>query len=113
MHTIKVKIVDFDENSQSLIACFSSDETASNNPEDYMKLAYQPATMFPSANTDEEIRKELAKMGMSVAADSKVQEELKLNTARVAQYKSLVGTEQEFNVSDLQPSSDSTPSVEV
>lgn len=109
-----MKIVDFDEDSQSLIACFSSDVTASSNPEDYVKLAYQPQTMFPGAVTDEEIRKELAKCGIHVAKESETKEQLALNTSRIDQFKGLVGTEQEFNVADLYDTDTSaTPEVEV
>lgn len=101
MQKIKVKVCGWEDDSQSLIACFSSDETTSSNPEDYVKLAFQPQTMFPSALTNDEIMKALAIAGMAIAEQSKVQEELKANTSRVDQFKSLVGSEQEFNVSDI------------
>ena len=56
MNTLKMKITGYDEESNSLLVAFASDDTASQNPESYPSLAYQPLTMWPDV-TDIDILK--------------------------------------------------------
>ena len=55
-----MKVVGFEEESKSLIVAFASDETASNNPEDYASFAYQPIDMWPGENNAEQLKKNIA-----------------------------------------------------
>lgn len=101
MNTVTVKVYEYDEKSGSLIAAFASDTTKSNNPDDYERLAYQPATMWPDANTSDEIMTELAKCGIGMCEMCEKVESLEVNEEKQNVLKSLVNTSLTKNVSDL------------
>lgn len=101
METIKYKILGWDEESQTLICCFASDETANNNPEAYTSYAFQPATMWPHATTASRVREEIARAGMGIADQIKANEELASNSSRMEMYRGLANTSGEYTVSSL------------
>jgi hypothetical protein len=102
MNTVFMKIVGFDEPSNSLLVSFASDETNSQNPEDYAPLAFQPATMWPGVDDVADITKRIAVAGMYNVSVQATMEKLSADTARINALKSLVGQTSSFAVSDLQ-----------
>lgn len=102
MNTITVKIVAWEEDGQSLVCKFASDETASSNPDDYGAVAFQPKLMWPTVTTAEGVMEEVAKAGISICQDIKTEEDLAANAAEMAVYSGLSGQQQTFNVVDLQ-----------
>lgn len=101
MNTIKVKIVDWEEDGQSLICKFASDETSSSNPDDYNPIAFQPKAMWPHATTSAQVMEEVARAGISICEDIKTCEDLANNPSELSMYSGLSGQEQTFNVTDL------------
>ena len=102
MNTLKMKITGWDEDSKSILVRYASDETANTNPDAYYDLAFQPHLMFPEANTAVEVRTALAKAGVSVAQEIKINEDLKNNTEKNNMYASLVSTDiLSFNYTEL------------
>jgi len=107
MNTVFMKIVGFDELSNSLLVSFASDETKSQNPEDYAPLAFQPATMWPGVENTADITKRIAVAGMYNVSVQATMEKLSADTARIDALKSLVGQASSFAVSDLEAPLDS------
>jgi hypothetical protein len=102
MNTLKMKITGWDEDSKSILVRYASDETANTNPSAYYDLAFQPHLMFPEANTAVEVKTALAKAGVSVAQEIKINEDLKSNTEKKNMYASLVSTDiLSFNYTEL------------
>ena len=101
MNTVFMKIVGFDEPSGSLLVSFASDETKSQNPEDYAALAFQPATMWPGVDDITELKKRIAIAGMYNVSMQATMEKLSADTARIDAFKSLVGQTASFATSDL------------
>ena len=101
MNTLKMKIVAFDEQSQSLEVAFASDETASQNPLDYQAVAYQPLTMWPDTTDIDELKRQIAVAGMWQAEQQAKKEAFIADSNRVNALKALVGQEVQYSVSDL------------
>lgn len=101
MNTITVKVISWDNDSQSLTCKFASDETASSNPDDYEAYAFQPNLMWPTVTTAEGVMEELARAGISICEEIKSREDLANNPTQLAVYSGLAGQEQTFNVSDI------------
>jgi hypothetical protein len=97
-----MKIVGFDEASNSLLVSFASDETASQNPEDYSPVAFQPATMWPDITDLGEIKKRIAVAGMYTASTRANFEKLHSDLGRISALKGLVGQTASFAISDLE-----------
>jgi hypothetical protein len=107
-----MKIIGFDEPSNSLLVSFASDETASQNPEDYPPVAFQPSTMWPDVTDMEEIKKRMAVAGMYTASTRANFEKLNSDLGRINALKALVGQAASFAVSDLEsPLNNSTDSI--
>jgi hypothetical protein len=103
MNTIKIKIIAWEADGQSLICKYASDETASSNPDDYNSFSFQPKLMWPHATTADAVLEEVARAGISICEEIKTHEDLANNPTESAMYSGLSGTEQTFNVSDLTP----------
>jgi hypothetical protein len=106
MKKLYMKICDYEESSGSLIVKFASDETSSQNPDDYTAYAYQPASMFPDITDPEVIKKRLAIAGKYLAEQQKINEQLKNDPQRIEKFKSMVNSIYEYNVEtdlDLNP----------
>lgn len=102
MNTIKIKIIAWEADGQSLICKYASDETASSNPDDYNSFAFQPKLMWPHATTVDAVLEEAARAGISICEEIKTYEDLANNPTKSAMYKSLVSdTVHTYNSSDL------------
>lgn len=101
MNKIKYKIKEYDEHSGSIIVAFCSDETATNNPEDYPAFAMQPIETYPDITDIEILKKKIAEEGVALAQQAKKSEQAKANTEMQNKWKALVGQTFEYNVADL------------
>ena len=98
MKKLFMKICDYEESSGSLIIKFASDETKSQNPDDYPSYAYQPANMFPDVTDVDIIKKRLAIAGKYLVEQQKIKEQLVDDPERTAKFKSIVNSLNEYDV---------------
>jgi hypothetical protein len=98
MPSIKMKIVNYDPSTSSLIVTFAS-EKAQKSIDDYNAYAYQP-TMFDTQDP-EKVIEHIARAGIHIVKQQDKEEEFKNNTVLNSVYKSLVGKEFEYDISDL------------
>jgi hypothetical protein len=103
MNTVYLKIVDFDENTKSLLVSFASDTTKSQDPANYETLAYQPYSMWPDVTDVTELPKLLAAAGAWQAQQQENKEKLLDNPQVIEQYRSLVGQQFSFDTTTLFP----------
>lgn len=96
--SVVVKIYGFEEANNSLIVAFNSADS-SVDIDTRPKLAYQP-TMFEN-DTPENILKEIAKSGVSIAEQQDKQDALKVDQVAVNAYKGFVGQTLSYAVADL------------
>lgn len=101
MKYITMKIVAFEESTNSLLCSYASDETESQNPADYEAVAYQPINMWPDVSDPEELKKRMAVAGVWVAENKAREEQFVADPAKVAQYKAMVGQVLEYPIYDL------------
>lgn len=101
MNTLYMKIHEFDADSHSLIVSFASDQTKSKDPNDYGRVAFQPATMWPDVTDLNEIKKRLAVAGVWHAERQARLEFLEENPGTVNNLKSLVGQSEAYSISSL------------
>ena len=101
MKTLIMKIVGYDEASNSLEVAFASDETASQDPTTYQASAYQPLTMWPDVTDIETIKRNIAVAGMWQAEQQAKKESFVADQAKVDALKALVGQEVKYPVSEL------------
>lgn len=95
-----MKIHEYDEASGSLVVSFKSDNSV-KSIDDYPRMAYQP-TIFEESDVEAVIKK-IAITGVSVAEAQDKQDSFKLNETEVSLFKSKVGQEITYDVSDLIP----------
>lgn len=96
MSIIKVKVVGYEEDSNSVLVSFASDETQSQNPEDYSPVAVQV-----SATDDiEKIKRDLALVGIQVVREQVNKERIVTDSRKVNEIKALVG--QAFSYEELE-----------
>lgn len=103
MNTLKMKITGYDEESNSLLVAFASDDTASQDPTAYPSYAYQPLTMWPNVTDIETLKKNIAVAGMWQAEQQAKKEAFISDPAKIDAYKALVGQEIEYPISELLP----------
>lgn len=96
-----MKICEYEESSGSLLVRFASDETASQDPDDYPVYAYQPASMFPDITDPQVIKKRIAVAGTYLAEQLKIKETLENDPQRIDQFKAMINSIEEYNVDDL------------
>jgi len=101
MNKIKMKIKRYDEDSNSVIVAFSSDETATNNPDDYQEFAFQPSVMYPDITDMEALKKRIAEQGIALAQQAKLEEQAANNTTMKNSWKTLTNQTFEYNVDDV------------
>lgn len=101
MKNIKMKIVDYDKDSHSLLVCFASDETQSSNPENYPPIAFQTSEMWPDIHDMEELKLKIAEVGMSIVKQQIARETISGNPIKQIELKKLVGMEFEYSESDF------------
>jgi hypothetical protein len=105
MSTIKVKVVGYEEASNSVLVSFASDETQSQNPEDYSPVAVQV-----SATDDiEKIKRDLALVGIQVVREQVNKERIVTDIRKVDEIKALVGQEFSFDELELDTSTSAFP----
>ena len=110
MTSLKMKVVGFEEASNSLLIAFASDETASNNPENYTAFAYQPIDMWPGVTNAEQLKKNIAITGISHTTQQTLREQNPASEELVAELKSWVGQTFTFDANDLTvPAPSETP----
>ena len=96
--SVVVKIYGYEEATNSLIVAFNS-EGSSVDIDTRPKLAYQP-TMFEN-DTPENILKQIAKSGVSIAEQQDKQDAFKVDEVAVNAYKGFVGQTLSYTVADL------------
>lgn len=101
MNSVNMKIVGYDEDSQSLLVSFASDVTRSQDPEQYPALAFQPLAMWPDITDMVEIKKRLAIVGMHQVERQKSKENFLADPNKVEALKALVGQSFTYQVADL------------
>ena len=101
MKNIKMKIVNYDKESHSLLVSFASDETRSSNPEDYPPIAFQTSEMWPDIHDMEELKMKIAEVGMSVVKQQIARENISGNPVKQIELQKLVGMEFEYSESDF------------
>lgn len=111
MDKIKFKIKEYDADTNSIIVAFSSDETATNNPDDYEAYAFQPIADYPDITDIEDLKKRIAEQGIALAEVHKKHEDAATNTTMQNKWKALVGQTFEYNVSDVVGTSSSNGQV--
>lgn len=113
MQILKMKIVGYEEESNSLLVSYASDTTASQDPADYQPYAYQPINMWPDIDDVEEIKKRIALSGIYLAEQQARKESFVADQAKIAAYKALVGQTIEYQTADLIGSTDAPSPHEV
>lgn len=101
MTTLKMKVIRYEEESKSLIIAFASDETLSNNPEDYAQMAYQPTQMWPGELNAEQLKKNIALTGLSHASQQAMREKAPVPEELIVELKSWEGQTFTFDSEDL------------
>jgi hypothetical protein len=101
MHTLNMKIVGYDEDSQSLLVSFASNETLSDNPDDYAPIAFQPSTMWPELTDMDEVIKRIALSGIGHLNYITAKEQFTADSARVKAMQELVGQSISYAMDDL------------
>jgi hypothetical protein len=103
MKTLKMKVLSYEDETDSLIVSFASSDNLSQNPEDYQGYAYQPANMWPDVTDVEEIKERIAQSGLYVAEQQKRREVLQADPVKKLALRSLVGNTFEYTFDDLGP----------
>lgn len=111
MNTLYMKIHAFEEQSRSLIVSFASDTTASQNPDDYTRYAFQPMNMWPDVTSPAEIKKRIAVAGIYHAEQQEREEKFIADPVKAQSYKDMVGQGSSYLVTDLIPSTPTIPDV--
>lgn len=101
MNVIKLKVTGFDEETNSLLISFASDDTKYDDPEKYASFAYQPHFMFPDIQDLNEVVKRIAYVGMNIVENIKNEEAIKADTQKIESMKNLVGQSFEFQVAEV------------
>lgn len=109
MDKVRMKITGYDEASHSLLVCFASDTTKSQDPADYPSYAFQPMTMWPDVTDPEEIKKRIAVAGMHHAQMQEAKEKFVADPQRVKAFKAMAGQTHDFTVVELTVVAHETP----
>lgn len=95
-----MKIVDWDQQSMSLIIKFSSDVN-SFEVDDAIALAYQPLNMFPGITDTDELLKKIAVSGIDLCEREARKENAMKNASNFEVFENLKGQEFEYDVNYL------------
>jgi len=97
-----VKIHSFEESTETLIVSYASDETVSQNPDDYRKLSIQPRSLWPNVTDPEELKKKIAQIGLAQAAEQKKIEDSAKVPLNIDLFNSLVSNKKlSYDVKNL------------
>ena len=103
-----MKVVSYDEGSNSLLVCFASDTTKSQDPAAYKTIAYQPDTMWPDVTDPTKIPELIAQAGLWQVKTQETMESLVDNPQKITSYKALVGQSLSFDIATLLPQTQTT-----
>lgn len=92
-----MKIVGYDEASNSVLVSYASNETQSKDPADYPPVAIQ----VNATDAIEKIKRDIAAMGVQIVRAQINQEQMVSNENKVNEIKDLVGQEFSYAESDL------------
>lgn len=109
MHTLNMKFMGYDEDTQSLLVSFASDATASSAPEDYEPVSFQPSVMWPEVTEVEEIIKRIALHGIGHVAYVAAKEQSVEDATRTEAIKNLVGQDRSYALDELVEPAIDTP----
>ena len=98
MKNIKMKIRGYDKENHSLLVSFASDETRSNNPEDYDAIAFQTSEMWPEITDIEQLKLEIAKVGMSIIRQQVAKENIGGNPVKQIELQKLKTNKYNFRL---------------
>lgn len=98
-----MKVLSYDDTTDSLVVSFASSDNLSQNPDDYQGFAYQPANMWPDAIDVEDIKQRIAQSGLYVVEQQKRREVLQNDPVKKLALRSLVGNTFEYAFDDLGP----------
>ncbi len=87
---IYVKFHSYDKKTDSLIVSFASDETSSQNPEDYNSVVVQPLLQFPEITDQTELEQKIAVLGIEIAKQQKLLEDCNSGKGNVSLCEALV-----------------------
>lgn len=87
---IYVKFHSYDKKSDSLIVSFASDETESQNPNDYNPVVVQPTLQFPGVTDATELEEKIAILGKEIAHQQKLLEDCNSGKGNTRLCESLV-----------------------
>ena len=99
MSKIKMKIVDYDVGSNSIIVAFAS-ENAKNSIDSYPTCAYQP-TMFNSPTDPEKVFEDIARAGIHISQQQDKEDNFKAEQVLENKYKQYIGKVLEFDTDTL------------
>jgi len=103
MKTLKMKVLSYEDQTDSLIVSFASSDNLSQDPDNYQGYAYQPANMWPDVNDIEDIKQRIAQSGLYVAEQQKRREILQADPVKKLALRSLVGNTFEYTFDSLGP----------
>ena len=96
--SVVMKIYEYDELTNSIIVAFNSNESTVNI-DDQPRVAYQPS-MFDETDP-QQVLKKIAQSGVSIAEAQDKKALFSQNTTAVNEYKSKIGEQFTYEVSDL------------
>lgn len=99
MAKIKLKIHRYEEDSNSLIVSFAS-ENSKIPIDECVQTAYQP-TMFTEVDDPEKVIENIAKSGLFYIEQEEKENKFRENTALIEKYKEFSGKEIEFDIDEL------------
>lgn len=99
MAKIKLKIHRYEEDSNSLIVSFAS-ENSKIPVDECVQMAYQPS-MFTEVDDPEKVMEHIAKSGVFYIEQEEKENKFRENTALIEKYKEFSGKEIEFDIDEL------------
>lgn len=99
MPKIKLKIHEYDIESNSLIVSFAG-ENSKVSVDQYPPMAFQP-TMFTEIDDVEKIIEHIARTGVFHLEQQEKEDQFRENTELIEKYKTLSGKEFEFDIDEL------------
>jgi len=97
---IKLKILSYDQETDTITFCCASDRTQSYTPTDYAPLAVQPSNL-PDCSSEQAVLKHLGRMAKTICDQVAKKESFSQNLELVQTYNEWVGQEFTFEDSSL------------
>jgi hypothetical protein len=103
MKKLILKVHRYVPDEQNLIVSFASDETKSQNPEDYPELAFNPFNLWPEVSDMSQIPLLLARAGIYYVEMQAKKEATVYDEKQQEQLKNLAGQTLEYSLTELDP----------